>query len=835
MARLNIKNAPLLTSIIGTEKIPTGTRGDYTITPDLLATYLTAKLPFVTKQELSQLKTNLENQITTVETNLSQSISLLSQRVSNVETEMVGFTQDLTLHKADQSNPHKVTKQQIGLGSVDNTSDINKPLSNANKAYVDALSNNLKLGIPTTYSKTISNLFGGYSLGSTLLLNDSVTEVVSVVSNNTANPNLDMTGWVLKSFKASDVFDSSGKSQQEINTVQKKTVINVANYALNNTDNTAVFNQIVSDAPNNAKIVFPYNQELKGHFISKTKAFNIDFNNCTLISTLDDQPIVQIGDLASTQYIVAERFLLHGANSFSVVNASSLFKVGDIGYLWDGAVRPTGGDVNYEAVKIRAIAGDLITVDGFLASYKGAGVIRFYHQTSQLKNASFKNLNLKPTSTHNFITSLIASVENPHVSNVETVGTVGASVCIRNCYGLTANNIRPLYASKVGDGQGYGLQLYCVSKFIVNNVNGSSMRHVYDQDSAYFGTISNVSDDDDKSSPVALAHNGFAGYCTLDGVRVTTSQYPINLSGQGYGGAVSALKRNHPFRSIVIKNVVATIRADATLESGTYGVYFQNNIVNCHVDNLNVTTLNTSVITSVSTSLLIRINGISTGGSTFGRLAVNRIGKILYASSSDRDTFAFDYSKIVIRDVTVSEIAYLCHLQGLYFIDVDNVSVANSVYSNILVFMQVISSDQPYGAFVGKNVWTRLSGIALLSSNATSNMQGCLSTISKSIASSVSIVAGQSLTIQDIQDRSALVRLVPPTGVATIALNATTALPKPQTIGDELYISVPAGRNNVTFPAGSNITAHFTINAGETVRLVTLSSKWSLSYRSYSV
>ena len=271
MARLKIKDAPLLTNIIGTEKIPTGNRGDFTITPDLLVQHFINKIPFVTQSQLASVKAELESKINTVETTLSQSISALADRVSTVETAMLGgFTQDLTLHIADQNNPHKVTKQQIGLGSVDNTSDVNKPLSNANKAYVDALSNNLKLGIPTTYSEAISNLFGGYSLGSTLLLNDSVTEVVSVVSNNTANPNLDMTGWVLKSFKASDMFDSSGKSQQEINTAQKKTVINVANYALNNTDNTAVFNQIVSDAPNNAKIVFPYNQELKGHFISKS-------------------------------------------------------------------------------------------------------------------------------------------------------------------------------------------------------------------------------------------------------------------------------------------------------------------------------------------------------------------------------------------------------------------------------------------------------------------------------------------------------------------------------------------------------------------------------------
>lgn len=34
-------------------------------------------------------------------------------------------------HKNSVSNPHNVTKSQVGLGSVDNTSDLNKPLSSA--------------------------------------------------------------------------------------------------------------------------------------------------------------------------------------------------------------------------------------------------------------------------------------------------------------------------------------------------------------------------------------------------------------------------------------------------------------------------------------------------------------------------------------------------------------------------------------------------------------------------------------------------------------------------------------------------------------------------------
>ena len=37
----------------------------------------------------------------------------------------------LKSHADSTSNPHKITKSQIGLGNVDNTSDINKPISSA--------------------------------------------------------------------------------------------------------------------------------------------------------------------------------------------------------------------------------------------------------------------------------------------------------------------------------------------------------------------------------------------------------------------------------------------------------------------------------------------------------------------------------------------------------------------------------------------------------------------------------------------------------------------------------------------------------------------------------
>lgn len=44
---------------------------------------------------------------------------------------------DLQTHISNTSNPHSVTKSQVGLGNVDNTSDANKPISTLTQAALD--------------------------------------------------------------------------------------------------------------------------------------------------------------------------------------------------------------------------------------------------------------------------------------------------------------------------------------------------------------------------------------------------------------------------------------------------------------------------------------------------------------------------------------------------------------------------------------------------------------------------------------------------------------------------------------------------------------------------
>ena len=60
-------------------------------------------------------------------------------------------------HKADYTNPHQVTKAQVGLGNCDNTSDTNKPISTAQSAEftrIEGLVNDAQSDIDTHVART---------------------------------------------------------------------------------------------------------------------------------------------------------------------------------------------------------------------------------------------------------------------------------------------------------------------------------------------------------------------------------------------------------------------------------------------------------------------------------------------------------------------------------------------------------------------------------------------------------------------------------------------------------------------------------------------------------
>lgn len=79
---------------------------------------------------LTGLSTATNAVITATDTVLSALGKLQKQVSDNLAT--------LTSHTGNTSNPHGVTKVQVGLGNVDNTSDVNKPISSATQTALSA-------------------------------------------------------------------------------------------------------------------------------------------------------------------------------------------------------------------------------------------------------------------------------------------------------------------------------------------------------------------------------------------------------------------------------------------------------------------------------------------------------------------------------------------------------------------------------------------------------------------------------------------------------------------------------------------------------------------------
>lgn len=103
-----------------------------------------AVLKFTTyRQEAQQVS---RNTLTITSATISQAGLMSSSDKTKLDglKDQAGITSDinavqtnLETHINNKSNPHEVTKDQVGLGNVDNTSDANKPISNATQTALN--------------------------------------------------------------------------------------------------------------------------------------------------------------------------------------------------------------------------------------------------------------------------------------------------------------------------------------------------------------------------------------------------------------------------------------------------------------------------------------------------------------------------------------------------------------------------------------------------------------------------------------------------------------------------------------------------------------------------
>lgn len=74
----------------------------------------------------------------------SDNQTAINQEVTRAKEAEAAILAEVTSHVNDTANPHQVTKEQIGLGKVDNTSDLEKPVSLAQQEAIRVASQTVK-------------------------------------------------------------------------------------------------------------------------------------------------------------------------------------------------------------------------------------------------------------------------------------------------------------------------------------------------------------------------------------------------------------------------------------------------------------------------------------------------------------------------------------------------------------------------------------------------------------------------------------------------------------------------------------------------------------------
>ena len=82
----------------------------------------------------STLLTGLSN----ATSKIIEATDTILQAFGYLQAQITSILTALTNHTGNGSNPHSTTKTQVGLGNVDNTSDLNKPISTTTQSALDA-------------------------------------------------------------------------------------------------------------------------------------------------------------------------------------------------------------------------------------------------------------------------------------------------------------------------------------------------------------------------------------------------------------------------------------------------------------------------------------------------------------------------------------------------------------------------------------------------------------------------------------------------------------------------------------------------------------------------
>ena len=173
--------------------------------------------------------------------NTSVQPDVLDSAIDNVNT-------TITTHIDDKNNPHAVTKAQVGLGNVDNTADIDKPISNATQEALDSLEANFDANIDSinaeisSINEDINELDEGKADKATTLAGYGITDAYTKDEVNTElDKKLDKT-------VAAETYATIVNLNSHTSNTSNPHSVTKAQVGLGNVDNTSDLAKPISNA-----------------------------------------------------------------------------------------------------------------------------------------------------------------------------------------------------------------------------------------------------------------------------------------------------------------------------------------------------------------------------------------------------------------------------------------------------------------------------------------------------------------------------------------------------------------------------------------------------------
>ena len=172
---------------------------------------------------------------------VNKPISIATQSALNLKTNQ----DDFNSHVNNESNPHNVTASQVGLGNVDNTSDVNKPISIATQSALDN-----KLNEPSGNGIAVSNGANGASVSRTITASNPIQ--VSNGNGVSGNPSITIQSANESRLGAARAAD---QSQTDLNDSTKSLFVTPSNLRISRQSNGAFIAGDLSGNPRGSNAI----------------------------------------------------------------------------------------------------------------------------------------------------------------------------------------------------------------------------------------------------------------------------------------------------------------------------------------------------------------------------------------------------------------------------------------------------------------------------------------------------------------------------------------------------------------------------------------------------